>query len=213
MRLGETETAAKRVLMPPHAVLPDFLDKATVAELLAYAVSRETDFEQTRVGADAINRSVRISASLSDLGGYRKILEDKILPLVPELIARLRVTPFASPRLETELVAHGDGAFYTRHTDTQTDRYEDIDHIRVLSGVYYFSSEPKAFSGGALRLHAIGGNAGQNFIDIEPQCNSLMVFPSWAPHEVMPVHCPSGRFIDSRFAINCWLHRSKASRA
>jgi SM-20-related protein len=76
--------------------------------------------------------------------------------------------------------------------------------------VYYFFSEPKAFNGGALRLYAIGGNSQQSFIDIEPERNSLLVFPSWAPHEVMPVHCPSGRFVDSRFAINCWLYRKKS---
>jgi asparagine synthetase B (glutamine-hydrolysing) len=45
--------------------------------------------------------------------------------------------------------------------------------------------------------------------DIEPIHNSLLMFPSWAPHEVMPVNCPSQRFIDSRFAINCWVHRER----
>lgn len=198
-----------RILMPPHVVLRDFLDGATLAELLAYALSRQSDFQPTRLNSEAINPSIRVSTGLRDLGRYRKVLKEKILGIVPELVARLRVTPFASPRLETELVAHGDGAFYKRHIDTQTAHYEDVEAIRVLSGVYYFFSEPKAFSGGALRLHAIGGDADRNFIDIEPQCNSLLVFPSWAPHEVMPVHCPSGRFIDSRFAINCWVHRRK----
>jgi Rps23 Pro-64 3,4-dihydroxylase Tpa1-like proline 4-hydroxylase len=26
-------------------------------------------------------------------------------------------------------------------------------------------------------------------------------------HEVRPVACPSGRFEDHRFAVNCWLCR------
>jgi SM-20-related protein len=78
----------------------------------------------------------------------------------------------------------------------------------VLSGVYYFHAEPKAFTGGALRLYAIGGQ-GERYVDIEPTHNSLLMFPSWAPHEVMPVRCPSRRFVDSRFAINCWVHRAK----
>jgi SM-20-related protein len=60
-----------------------------------------------------------------------------------------------------------------------------------------------------LRLYAIGDPAGQTFIDIEPVHNSLLVFPSWAPHEVMPVSCPSQRFMDSRFAINCWVNNKK----
>ncbi len=142
---------------------------------------------------------------MHDLGIYRPVLEARILGLVPELITRLQMTPFESPALETELVAHGDGAFFKRHIDTG---HRILDQIRVLSGVYYFNAEPKAFTGGALRLYAIGGNDSDDFIDIEPLRNSLLVFPSWAPHEVMPISCPSKRFINSRFAINCWLHRS-----
>jgi Rps23 Pro-64 3,4-dihydroxylase Tpa1-like proline 4-hydroxylase len=44
------------------------------------------------------------------------------------------------------------------------------------------------------------------FHDVEPLHNSLVVFPAWLPHEVLKVSCPSGRFADSRFAINCWFH-------
>jgi SM-20-related protein len=69
----------------------------------------------------------------------------------------------------------------------------------------------RSLAGGALRLYAIGGEADQKFVDIEPLRNSLLMFPSWAPHEVMPVSCPSKRFIDSRFAINCWVHRKKSA--
>ena len=111
----------------------------------------------------------------------------------------------AAPKLELQLVAHHDGAFYKRHIDTQTA--SDRKNIRVLSGVYYFHAEPKPFSGGALRLYAIGGDDATDFVDIEPQRNSLLVFPSWAPHEVRTVSCPSKQFSDSRFAINCWIHR------
>jgi Rps23 Pro-64 3,4-dihydroxylase Tpa1-like proline 4-hydroxylase len=70
-------------------------------------------------------------------------------------------------------------------------------------------STPKAFRGGALRLYAIGDSGGRTFIDIEPVQNGLLVFPAWVPHEVMPVHCPSKRFIDLRFASNCWVCRKK----
>jgi Rps23 Pro-64 3,4-dihydroxylase Tpa1-like proline 4-hydroxylase len=76
----------------------------------------------------------------------------------------------------------------------------------VLSGVYYFHRLPKPFSGGALRLHAIGDES--RFADIEPACDTLVVFPAWAPHEVLPVRCPSGAFMDSRFSINCWAYRA-----
>ena len=194
-------------VMLPHLVLRDFLDEKTVAGLLDHANSHRSEFYDTILRSGAVNQVKRVSKATRDLGEYRDMLKKKILDLVPELIAQLRVTPIDSPKVELELVAHGDGAFYKRHIDTQ--KAFQRERIRVLSGVYYFHAQPKAFTGGALRLYAIGDPAGQTFIDIEPVHNSLLVFPSWAPHEVMPVSCPSQRFMDSRFAINCWVNNKK----
>ena len=206
------ESAARRTLMPPHVVLRELLDEATAAGLIDYALSREADFRPTGVGPRAIDTSIRVSLGLRDLGAFRRVLEAEVLGHLPDLVAGLRMTPFEASRFETQLVAHGDGAFYKRHIDTRTaGPYEHAGEIRVLSGVYYLFARPKAFSGGALRLHAIGGEAARDFVDIEPEHNSLVAFPSWAPHEVTPVSCPSGRFGDSRFAVNCWAHRRKAA--
>jgi SM-20-related protein len=197
-------------IMPPHLVLHDFLDEDTVAGLLDYALSHQAEFAPARLRSKKVDPSIRVSTSTRKLGRYHAILTNKILAMVPGVAARLQVTSVKAPDLEIELVAHGDGAFYKRHIDTGTGSYEHANHIRVLSGVYYFYAAPKAFSGGALRLHAMGGNKDRNFVDIEPVRNSLLIFPSWAPHEVMPVSCPSQRFIDSRFAINCWVRCDKS---
>ncbi|MFZ0694278.1 MAG: 2OG-Fe(II) oxygenase, partial [Alphaproteobacteria bacterium] len=169
------------------------------------------DFTPTQLFSKQVNPAIRASTGLRQLGPYREMLESTIFSAVPAFINELRVTPFKADRLEIELVAHGDGAFYKRHIDTQTANYNDAKRIRILSGVYYFNAEPKAFSGGALRLYAIG--AGADFLDVEPVRNTLLVFPSWAPHEVLPVSCLSRRFIDSRFAINCWVCRKKSAAA
>jgi SM-20-related protein len=201
--------ARPRSLLPPYLVLRDFLERHMVAGLLGYALAHEQAFEPTKVGHDEeriTDPAIRISLGARDLGPFKPVFKSKILDLVPDLVARLRTSPVDAPKLELQLVAHNDGAFYKRHIDTQTASECKI--VRVLSGVYYFHSEPKAFSGGALRLFAIGD--GENHVDIEPAHNSLLVFPSWAGHEVMPVRCPSKRFIDSRFAVNCWVYRTKA---
>jgi len=205
-----TKSRILRNIMPPYLVLRDFLDEATVAGLLDHALAHETEFAATRTGYGengGVKPHIRVSVGTRDLGPFRPILKAKISALVPDWVEKLRVTPVESPKLETELVAHNDGAFYKRHIDTQTA--SDRNHLRVLSAVYYFHAEPKAFSGGPLRLHAIG-SADAPFVDVQPERNSLLVFPSWAPHEVMPISCPSRRFIDSRFAINCWVLRTRA---
>src|SRR5262249_22274511 len=136
------------------------------------------------------------------------IFQTRVLDLAPGFISQMRASAAEDPRLETELVAHGDGSFYKRHVDTQTGHYPDVKRIRVLSCVYYFNAKPKAFTGGALRLYALGGQE-VKFVDIEPVYNSLVTFLAWIPHEVMPISCPSRRFIDSRFAVNCWAHGNK----
>jgi Rps23 Pro-64 3,4-dihydroxylase Tpa1-like proline 4-hydroxylase len=201
--------------MPPYFELRDFLDEETVAGLLDYAVSHQSNFTSTGVGSEigvesnAVDPSIRVSTGLRNLGTFRPLLKTRIFDLLPTLIAQLRVRPVEEPRLETQLVAHGDGAFYKRHIDTKTGHNADMTHIRILSAVYYFHAEPKAYTGGALRLYAICGKDGENFVDIEPERNSLSVFLSWASHEVLPISCPSKRFIDSRFAINCWVHGKK----
>ena len=200
------------MLTPPHTVLPDFLDEPGVAGLLSDVLTRAADFKPTGIGSSLVDPGIRKSHGLRDPGVSLAGLRSKVLGSLPRLTSALGLAPFEPSRLETELVAHGDGAFYKRHIDTQiAEQYEASEDIRLISCVYYFFVEPKAFSGGALRLYAIGGDPAQDFIDIAPARNSLLAFPSWAPHEVTPVRCPSGRFIDSRFSINCWVHRRKSS--
>jgi SM-20-related protein len=205
--MTDASKAAAVQLLPPYTVVQDFLDESTVQALLDYASAHQSDFEPTRVSKKGILPSLRVSVGLRELGEYREILKTKILGLIPRLVEELKVQPFLTSQLEMELVAHGEGAFYKRHIDTQTAKHEKARRIRILSGVYYFYAEPKAFVGGALRLYAIG--PGNNFVDIEPKRNSLLVFPSWAPHEVTRIECPSKRFEHSRFAINCWLLRDR----
>lgn len=181
-----------------------------VARLFAAAQENEQRFKPAKVGAGGhavVQPDKRISTRLRKFGPVAGELEDILRPLAPQIAAALGVKPFAITHVELELVAHGDGAFYTRHIDTMPGASDDqAAGMRLLSGVYYFHAMPKAFEGGALRLHEIPfGAADAQFIDLQPEHNSLAFFPSWMPHEVMKVSCPSGRFIDSRFAINCWF--------
>jgi len=190
-------------------VMKDFLDEELVARLLDYALLNESKFEATTIRGGVVDQSRRRSISL-DLGPMKVEIKTRLQTLAPSLTEQLRVTPFELARIELELVAHGDGAFYKRHIDTFTGDDDVGNTQRMVSGVYYFHAEPKAFSGGALRLHAFGApDENTKFIDIQPLRNTLLVFPSWAIHEVLPIECPSKRFIDSRFAINCWFRRAR----
>jgi Rps23 Pro-64 3,4-dihydroxylase Tpa1-like proline 4-hydroxylase len=150
------------------------------------------------------NYTRRVSKRLG-LGGFKTEFKAKVQEILPAMFETLNVKPFI-PMFELELVAHGDGAFFARHRDP------DKNQFRIISVVYYFHALPKIFSGGLLRLHSLAGSGRDGtFIDISPDYDTLLFFPSMFPHEVLPVELPSGGFLNSRFAINCWLHRTTAA--
>ena len=203
---------AARSVMPPFRVLHDFLAPAAAARLLDHARERRAAFVPTAVragGERRVDPSHRVSLGLRDLGETGPLLERRLREAANEVTAAIGMTPFATSHVELHLVAHGDGAFYGRHIDTRMA--SEAKNIRMLSGVYYVHREPKAFTGGALRLHALG--APPRFVDIEPVHNALAVFPAWVPHEVLPVAVPSGDFMDARFAVSCWLYARKPGAA
>lgn len=193
------------VIMPPYGVYRNFLDLASHAQLLAWAIGNEVKFKPTVVDHGVSNPFIRRSLSVGNFEPMEFVFRQGIRKMVQVFIRDLRVSPFEPSELQLELVAHNDGAFYTRHIDTFVANHRQ-NTDRLLSGVYYFHSEPKAFSGGALRLYPLFDDGNEdNFIDIQPEQNTLVVFPSWAPHEVLQINCPSKRFSNSRFAVNCWL--------
>jgi SM-20-related protein len=198
----------------PHHVMRPAFGPEMAERLVSYAISREPEFDPTMVsaGGDRHDPSIRISSSLSEWPTMRNEVEARMRALFPALSGELRAAPFELTEIELELVQHGDGAFYGPHIDTRTGNLANVASQRMLSAVYYFHHQPKAFSGGALRLYALAAPAGKSpeFVDIEPENDMLLVFPSWVPHEVRKVSCPSGSFADSRFAINCWFCRQPA---
>ena len=178
-----------------------------VARLLAHALEREASFTATTVGRGKMeNAQIRRSRVIRDFGALKSDLEAAFLARLQQAISALRLTPFTVAGLSLELAAHGDGDFYQRHIDT----FIGVDRARadrILTGVYYFHAQPKAFSGGELRLFSLRPpEQGGTYLDIAPSCDNLLLFPAWVPHEVRPVSCPEGGFARSRFAINCWYN-------
>ncbi|MEZ0244397.1 MAG: 2OG-Fe(II) oxygenase [Sphingomonas sp.] len=195
----------------PYRVFPDFLPPDEHRALLDWALAGEALFRPADLAGGLVNPDFRKALVTRELGPMGPVLQARIAGLVPAWIAELRVTPFDTSEIELELAAHNDGAHFGMHIDTYTTDLKARGD-RMLSAVYYFHSEPQGFSGGNLRLHRLGAKSGDaTGVDIPPAQNSLVVFPSWGPHEVLRVSCPSGDFADSRFAVNCWVYRARAS--
>ena len=191
----------------PHRILASWLGETQADALLSYAVSEEARFKETKVlreGATAgdVDRSIRRSRVLRDLGPFDRLLRDRAAALQAEFETAFVMSHMPPGEAEIELVAHGDGSFYRPHIDTFTGDGASGGANRRLSLVYYVHRRPRAFSGGRLRLLGLGGGEA---VAIEPAHDSLLAFPSFVPHEVETVSAPQDSFASGRFAVNIWL--------
>ena len=201
-------------LIPRHAEIERFLTEDLAEAILAHAIAHEADFVPSQVvraghqAADATDRqSLRLPAGL---GPHAAAFREAVLARLGDLCAASGLAPFEAADCELELAAHGDGAFYRPHVDTRTDaaaREEGL--VRTLTLVWYAHRRPAGFTGGELAIYPFGGSE-QPCAAITPHHNLLVAFASIVPHSVEPVACPSGRFTDYRFAVNCWVRRRRS---
>jgi Rps23 Pro-64 3,4-dihydroxylase Tpa1-like proline 4-hydroxylase len=206
--------------LPPSHQYRDFLSKAEHDALLDWTVANRERFEPARLTGHVIDPKRRIAERVRDLGPHRAMLERRLEENLADIFRRTGTKPFEIEFYELEVAAHGDGAFFAHHSDIPVGRGraplggdKTGKQDRLVSAVYYFHREPKAFSGGTLRLYRLGDHdASGDYAEFEPIDNSLVVFPSWVRHEVMRVSCPDCGFEQYRFAVNAWLCRTLAPR-
>lgn len=196
----------------PYWCRETFLGDVLAAELLAHACGADRRFVTSRIGSAETARhdpGHRISQVTREIGPLAALFRGRIRSSVPAALDAIGMRDFAVGEIELELAAHGDGAFFAPHVDTQLASSHSDRGPRVLSAVYYFHALPQRFSGGALRLHPFHPEPGNDDpVDIEPVHDRLVVFPSSARHEVRLVSCPGIAFADWRFALNCWVRKA-----
>jgi SM-20-related protein len=205
----------------PHLRYRNVMGEAYVAALLNYVGERQADFRPGRVqdrrtGARSVDLKQRDCLYIKELGRLDAPIRSIVTAMAaPALQALQLIEPAVEPK-EFDIGAYGDGGHFGSHIDTM----EGTQRVRVLSCVYYFAATPRRFTGGQLRLYGFPRRTVQgecpptrSFVDVEPETDSLVIFPSWLRHEVLPVGVPSGAWSDRRFTINCWIHRVSHSDA
>lgn len=200
--------------MTPFLLRDRFLGTDVAEALLAQLTGAESRFQESTVyrqatGERAIDINIRNSRLLRDFVPLRAVVAARVEEVLDEVAARLLTTPIGDHEAELEAVWSGDGCFFAPHTDTLTGVASRRSH-RVLSFVYYLHSQPRSFEGGALRLLPLlpGGAP----TDIEPKCDRLVAFPSFLPHEVLPVRSAVTSFGAGRFSVNCWIRSLRPDR-
>ncbi|MGC9523974.1 MAG: 2OG-Fe(II) oxygenase [Limnospira sp.] len=196
------------ILSPNFVQIDNFLSLEEEEETLKLAFeNRDRFFSSGVVNKDKDTRKSSVLL-LQNFDEFYQKLRFKILQIRPEILEKLNLPSFLVSWVEMQMTAHNDGEYYHIHQDVDGDKIAN----RVVTYVYYFYREPKAFYGGDLRLYEthIDGDKtgiGETFKTVEPRHNSIVFFDSRFKHEVLPVYCPSRQFEDGRFTINGWIHR------
>lgn len=191
---------------PRFAVVEDLLSPDEHADMLAYALAHQEQFEPGTVAAERTSHRENLVSMQFAASAHAALLANRLLTWLPVLAKTLEQPLFPLDAVESQLTAGNDGHYYRLHNDSGHGEANP----RRLSCVYYFFQDPKGFDGGELRLYDTERQGddtrpSKSFRAIEPVSNRLVVFPSDAFHEVRPVSCPSRAFADSRFAVTTWL--------
>ncbi|NEP46595.1 MAG: proline hydroxylase, partial [Okeania sp. SIO2H7] len=203
----ERESSLGAGVIPSRYIqLTNFLDSTLHQQILDYAVRQEPAFVGSSTSTGDLD--YRQSSVLHHFPEFADIMRGEIHRAFSDVIAALKINPFNITQVEAQLTAHNDGHYYKVHNDNGS---EDT-ATRVLTYVYYFYQDPKPFAGGALRIYdsRIQNNyyvQADSFQDVTPLNNSIVFFPSYYMHEVLPIVCPSRQFSDSRFTINGWVRQ------
>lgn len=199
-------------MLPKYCLIDDFLEPELLDRLRAHVVASEDNFVPTMVrdsGSSVRIDAARLSSKCAlGLGSIEAIFADRLTEITPRLFTELSVPPAPIADVETELVAHRDGAFFGPHIDTfvaaeRTGEATD----RLISTVFYFAFAGATFTGGELAIYPFASVSPP--ATVEPRSNRLVAFPSFVLHEVRRVSIPGNDFRDARFSINAWLHRSR----
>ena len=196
----------------PYIRIPGFLKREENRQVIDYVVRRESDFVQSKLDIDVPDyRKSMVLPKFDDLGID---LEYRLSEMLPELFAHFSLDLPDQPILETQLTTHNNGGYLKIHNDNGSEVTAD----RVMTYVYYFFREPQAFRGGELRVYdsKVVNNvwvAADTFVDLAPENNMLLCFPSRLLHEVLPMECPSRQFADGRFTLNGWVRKRKNAGA
>ena len=200
------------VAKSPHVLIENFLEPALHTELLQFVAAREKQFVSSSVSTN--DPEYRRSLVLHDFPKFAELIRARVRSLVPKLVQGFGLGELPIGEIECQLTASNDGDFFRLHNDSGSPDTLS----RLLTYVYYFNREPRRFSGGEFRLYnsrVVNGRyeCGDKAGDLEPKNNSILFFPSFCHHEVLPVNCPSKKFADSRFTINGWVRRAASLQA
>jgi Rps23 Pro-64 3,4-dihydroxylase Tpa1-like proline 4-hydroxylase len=196
----------------PVVIFDEFLVAQEFRELLEFTLAREAYFAHTEViGGNGQGRQdvdYRRSRVLFDLQGFDRVFSERLMIFMPQILSGLSIGPFDVSQIEIQLTSTNNSEFFRMHTDNDAPQVAR----RLITFVYFYHREPRAFAGGELRIHDSYRSGDRTLASgpyriVYPQQNQIVFFYSGTLHEILPVGCPTGQFADSRFTVNGWFHQ------
>lgn len=172
----------------PYYRVEEFLPARSADEILDDLLARREEF----CCLTGPRNFLRLPSPLEQVPRFSEKLSETL-----PVIERRFGLDLSRPLFELYVHAYNDGTFFGKHPDN----HGGANWRRRVSCVYYLHQRPRRFDGGTLLIY---DSKGRSF-PVESIHNSIVFFPSSLIHEVLPIRCASGRFEDSRFAINVWV--------
>lgn len=186
----------------------EFLSPQELRNLEHYVRVRQRDFKVSEIfDPGDEHASYRRSRVLLDAGPFHAMFSARLLFYLSRILQALHHPAFEVKRIESQITASNDGDYFRMHNDNTHANWPS----REITYVYFFHREPKPFTGGELVLYDMPPDGEDLSACVErrrvtPQQNAIIFFQSSTLHEILPVHCPTGSFDNSRFTLNGWLH-------
>lgn len=192
-------------------VFDNVLGESVVSGLLDHVAATAQRFapaavyeRQARSGQ--LNLNMRDCLRSKDLGPFQEPFAGAVSERAGKAARALGLLDPDPQAAEFEICAYGDGGHFAPHMDTLSPPAP----LRVLTCVYYFANRPRRFTGGELRVFPWPGRTRDAPIDIAPETDRLVIFPSFLHHEVLPVRQVDDAWLGRRFNLTCWLCRPRS---
>jgi SM-20-related protein len=183
----------------------DFLEMSQCREVVQEMRSATPEDAEVYTGdREELEQSLRRAKRLKPTRSVRRLLEDRLEPLRPQLEKTFSVSlrGFEPP----QFLAYGPGHFHQPHRDTSPDASEAIAQRKVSLVAFLNdqSEDPQdgCYSGGSLLLAGLlpGPGGDERAVPVAPPAGSAVAFRSDTAHEVKTVTH------GERFTIVTWFY-------
>lgn len=190
----------------PFQLFDNFLPNRQIKDVWTLYKNNAIEFKPSTVGSsgqETVDQVTR-SSVLTDLKQLKEIdfFINALSPILSSCYTQFGICFPEKEHLLVQLTSHLNGDFYGLHNDAG-----ETAPGRKLSYVYYFHSQPKAFTGGDLHLYDTNEKdekCGNSYTCITPLHNRLIVFPSQFFHQVTTVQLEDNLDANGRHSINGW---------